>query len=333
MYKKVLMWYTNMYCIRAFYRVDKKAYERIIIMSKLKAFLQNPEYFITSPAAKGYLDWMPDGVYLKLLYRAKLKKKCNLKKPVLYNEKLQWIKIHDRKEEYKKMVDKYEVRAYISDKIGEEYLIPCYGVYDTWEDIEFDKLPSQFVIKCTHDSGSVEICKNINDWDKSGAESRIKEALNRNYYKAYREWPYKDVPARIIIEKYMTDSHTDDLMDYKVMCFNGKACVTEVHENRFTSGKEHTQTFYDRDWNPLPIVQRGLVPCKEHRDKPYCMDEMFRLSELLAEDMYHVRIDWYLIENRIYFGEITFFDGSGFEIFEDEEQERILGDMIKLPID
>lgn len=302
-------------------------------MSKLGEFLKNPEYFITSPAAKGYLDWIPDEVYLKLLYRAKLKKKCDLKHPVLYNEKMQWLKLYDRKPEYASMVDKYEVRKYITDRIGEEYLIPLYGVYDRWEDIDFDKLPDQFVIKCTHDSGSVEICTGKATWDKEGAESRIRLALQRNYYKAYREWPYKGVAARIIIEKYMVDESGNDLKDYKVMCFNGRAEVVEVHENRFVKGKEHTQTFYDRDWKVLPIVQLGLNPCTEHRDKPECMDELFRLSEQISADMYHARIDWYLLKNQIYFGEITFYDGSGFEIFENESQERFLGDMIHLPTD
>jgi hypothetical protein len=302
-------------------------------MSKLGEFIKNPEYFITSPAAKGYLDWIPDELYLKLFYRAKLKKKCDLKHPVLYNEKMQWLKLYDRKPEYASMVDKYEVRQYIADKIGEEYLIPFYGVYERWEDIDFDKLPDQFVVKCTHDSGSVEICTDKAAWDKDKAAERIKAAMSRNYYKAYREWPYKDVRARIIIEKYIVDESGEDLKDYKVMCFNGRAEVVEVHENRFVKGKEHTQTFYDREWNVLPIVQFCLNPCNEHREKPEYMDELFRLSEQISADMYHARIDWYLLKDKIYFGEITFYDGSGFEIFADEAQERFLGDMIHLPTD
>ena len=131
----------------------------------------------------------------------------------------------------------------------------------------------------------------------------------------------------------MVDESGEDLKDYKVMCFNGRAEVVEVHENRFVKGKEHTQTFYDRDWNVLPIVQLGLNPCTEQREKPVYMDELFRLSEKISADMYHARIDWYLLKDKIYFGEITFYDGSGFEIFADESQERFLGDMIHLPTD
>jgi len=299
-------------------------------MSKLKTFIENPEYFITSPAAKGYLDWVPDKLYLKLLYRVKMKESCNLKQPILYNEKVQWLKLHDRKPEYGKMVDKYEVREYIREKIGEEYLIPCYGVYECWEDIDFGKLPTEFVMKCTHDSGSVEICTNCNNWDKDGAEQRIRSAMKRNYYKAYREWPYKDVKPRIIIEKYMVDESGDDLKDYKILCFGGEAKLIEVHQNRFTKGKEHTQTFYTRDWEMTDIVQEGCEPVKVAEPKPQCMDKLIELSEALSKDMIHARVDWYLVGGKIYFGEITFYDGSGFERFMKKEYDKRLGDMMEL---
>jgi len=299
-------------------------------MSKIKAFLDNPEYFITSPAAKGYLDWIPDEIYLKLLYRAKMKERCNLKNPVLYNEKLQWLKLHDRKPEYQQMVDKYEVRSFITEKLGEDYLIPCYGVFEKWEDIDFEKLPDQFVIKCTHDSGSVEICTDKATWDKESAKQRIKDAMKRNYYKTYREWPYKNTIPRIVIEKYMVDESGDDLKDYKIMCFNGKAKIVEVHENRFTQGKVHTQTFYTKDWEKLEIEQEGCGPVKASTKKPDCLDKMLELSEVIAKDMIHVRVDWYLINGRIYFGEITFYDGSGFERFNKKEYDKMLGDLIEL---
>jgi len=299
-------------------------------MSKIKTFLDNPSYFLTSPAAKGYLDWIPDKIYLKMLYRAKLGKKCNIDKPQSYNEKLQWIKLHDRKAEYSQMVDKWEVRTYIAKLFGEEVLIPCYGVYNSWEEIDFDSLPEEFVIKCTHDSGSIVICRDKQTWNKEEAEIKIKSALKRNYYKAYREWPYKSVKPRIIIEKYMVDEASDDLIDYKIMCFNGKAKVIEVHENRFSNDKEHTQTFYNEKWEKLEIVQHGLEPVKAEREKPSFLDEMVEKSEIIGADMYHVRVDWYIINGKIYFGEITFFDGSGLEFFPNPEHDRYLGDLIKL---
>jgi len=299
-------------------------------MGKLKTFLQNPQYFITSPASKGWLDWMPDSLYLKLLYRATTGKKCNLKNPVTYNEKLQWLKIHDRKPEYSDMVDKYEVRKIIEKTVGGEYLIPCYGVYQAFDEIDLDKLPEQFVLKCTHDSGSVIICKDKAKFDIADAKQSLDAAMKRNYYSTYREWPYKYVKPRIIAEKYMVDESGDDLKDYKVMCFNGVAKVIEVHENRFTEGKEHTQTFYDRNWKNLHIVQEGLSYVKEERIPPLQLDKILELSEKLAKDMYHARVDWYIINDKIYFGEITFFDGSGFEIFPNPEDDMYLGSLLEL---
>lgn len=299
-------------------------------MGKIKTFLQNPQYFITSPAAKGWLDWVPDRIYLKVLYRVLTGEKCNLKNPITYNEKLQWLKLHDRKPEYADMVDKYEVRKVIRKKVGEEYLIPCYGVYDRFEDIDFNQLPEQFVLKCTHDSGSVVICKDKNAFDKEAAKQSLNAAMKRNYYSTYREWPYKFVKPRIIAEKFMVDESGDDLKDYKVMCFHGRAQVIEVHENRFTTGKEHTQTFYDRDWNKLSIVQEGLEFVKEERKAPPQLGRILELSEKVAQDMYHARVDWYIINDRIYFGEITFYDGSGFETFPNREDNVFLGQFICL---
>ena len=299
-------------------------------MGKIKTFLQNPQYFITSPAAKGWLDWMPDSLYLKLLYKAATGEKCDLKHPVTFNEKLQWLKLHDRKPEYADMVDKYEVRKIIENSIGAEYLIPCYGVYNSFEEIDFSSLPDQFVLKCTHDSGSVIICKDKTEFDRAAAKQSLDASMKRNYYSTYREWPYKYVKPRIIAEKYMIDESGDDLKDYKVMCFNGEAKVIEVHENRFTKGKEHTQTFYDRNWNKLTIIQEGLMYVTDERRAPAQLDKILALSEELAKDMYHARIDWYIINDKIYFGEITCYDGAGFETFPNKEDNVYLGSLLKL---
>lgn len=299
-------------------------------MSKIKAFIKNPSYFITSPASKGYLDWMPDEMYLKLLYRLKLGYACNLKNPKLFNEKLQWLKLNDRKPEYAQMVDKWEVRSYIEEVCGAQYLIPSYGVFNSTEEIDFNELPNRFVIKCTHDSGSVEVCTDKTTWDKESAVSRINEALKRNYYKTYREWPYKDVKPRIIIEKYIHDKSSDDLKDYKVMCFNGKAKVIELHENRFSSDRIHTQTFYSNTWEKLDILQPFADATIETAPKPAVLDIMLNLSERISADMYHARIDWYEVDGYLFFGEITFYDGSGFESFTKIEYDRYLGDLIDI---
>ena len=300
------------------------------IMSKIRTFIENPQYFITSPAAKGWLNWVPDSLYLKVLYRVIMRRKLNLKNPKEYNEKLQWLKLNDRKPEYSTMVDKYEVRGYIEDLLGDQYLIPCLGIYDSVDDIDIDALPDRFVLKCTHDSGSVEICKDKSSFDIEGARHRLSQAMKRNYYATYREWPYKYVKPRIIAEGYL-EGDGGDLKDYKVMCFNGEAKIIEVHENRFVEGKVHTQTFYDREWNIVPLTQVETVTVDRPGERPRQLDEILRLSELIAKDMYHARIDWYIEGDKIYFGEITFFDGSGFESFSTPEMERMLGDMIKLP--
>ena len=299
-------------------------------MSKIRTFIENPQYFITSPASKGWLNWVPDSLYLKVLYRVIMGRKLNLKNPKEYNEKLQWLKLNDRKPEYSTMVDKYEVRGYIKDLLGDKYLIPCLGIYDSVDDIDIDALPDRFVLKCTHDSGSVEICKDKSSFDIEGARHRLSQAMKRNYYATYREWPYKYVKPRIIAEGYL-EGDGGDLKDYKVMCFNGEAKIIEVHENRFVEGKVHTQTFYDREWNIVPLTQVETVTVDRPGERPRQLDEILRLSELIAKDMYHARIDWYIEGDKIYFGEITFFDGSGFESFSTPEMERMLGDMINLP--
>ena len=300
------------------------------IMSKIRTFIENPQYFITSPASKGWLNWVPDSLYLKVLYRVIMGRKLNLKNPKEYNEKLQWLKLNDRKPEYSTMVDKYEVRGYIEDLLGDKYLIPCLGIYDSVDDIDIDALPDRFVLKCTHDSGSVEICKDKSSFDIEGARHRLSQAMKRNYYATYREWPYKYVKPRIIAEGYL-EGDGGDLKDYKVMCFNGEAKIIEVHENRFVEGKVHTQTFYDREWNIVPLTQIETVTVDRPGERPRQLDEILRLSELIAKNMYHARIDWYIEGDKIYFGEITFFDGSGFESFSTPEMERMLGDMINLP--
>ena len=300
------------------------------IMSKIRTFIENPQYFITSPASKGWLNWVPDSLYLKVLYRVIMGRKLNLKNPKEYNEKLQWLKLNDRKPEYSTMVDKYEVRGYIGDLLGDKYLIPCLGIYDSVDDIDIDALPDKFVLKCTHDSGSVEICKDKSSFDIEGARHRLSQAMKRNYYATYREWPYKYVKPRVIAEGYL-EGDEGDLKDYKVMCFNGEAKIIEVHENRFVEGKVHTQTFYDREWNIVPLTQIETVTVDRPGERPRQLDEILRLSELIAKNMYHARIDWYIEGDKIYFGEITFFDGSGFESFSTPEMERMLGDMINLP--
>lgn len=255
-------------------------------------------------------------------------KKLDLKNPQTFNEKLQWLKLYDRNPEYTKMVDKYEVRKYISEKIGEEYLIPILGVWDRFEDIDFNKLPNQFVLKCTHDSGGLVICRDKSKLDIEAARKKINKCLKRNFYKITREWPYKNVKPRIIAEKYMEDSlQGNGLADYKVLCFGGEAKLIELHLDRY--GKRHTQDIYDVNWNKTTISQDGYISDK-FIEKPVQMDKIIELSQLLSANIRHVRVDWYIVEDKIYFGEITFFDGSGFSPFDDEKDDLYIGSLINL---
>jgi len=299
-------------------------------MGKIKSILQNPVYLLTIPASRGMLKWMSDKRYNMLLYRLSIHKKCNLKNPKTYNEKLQWLKLYDTKPEYGIYADKSAVRKHIEDTLGKEYLIKCYGVYEKTEDIDITNLPDEFVMKCTHDSGSIEICKNKETFDFEAAKARLKKSLKRNYYDVYRERPYKNIKPQVIIEEYLKETD-GDLRDYKVYCYGGKAKLFAIHEGRYVEGRTHTQTFYDVKQNKLDISQPGMEYEKGEQTIPEAIDKMIELSEILAKDMIHARIDWYYLDGKIYFGEITLYDGSGFEPFVDKDDE-FLGSLISLPL-
>lgn len=277
---------------------------------------------------QGLFNFLPDEQFLKLRYRLEMGERLNLENPQTFNEKLQWLKIHDRNPEYIKMVDKYEVRGYVAEKIGEEYLIPLLGVWDSFDEIDFDKLPNQFVLKCTHDSGGLVICKDKSQLDITAAKKKINKCLKRNFYYLTREWPYKNVKPKIIAEKYMVDRlQKDGLADYKVLCFSGKAKLIELHLNRFK--ENHVQDIYDINWNMTNIVQPGYSN-SDGIKKPTQLDKIIKLSNILSKGMRHVRVDWYIIEDKVFFGEITFFDGSGFASFQDINDDLYIGSLIDL---
>ena len=279
-------------------------------------------------AIKGYLNWMPDKTYLKIKYRLKIGKKLNLKNPKTFNEKLQWLKLNDRKPIYTKLVDKYEVRKYIQEKIGEEYLIPLIDVYNNVEEINFEKLPNQFVLKCTHDSGGIVICKDKSKLDIEKTKKKLKNAFKRNYFYWGREWVYKDIKPKIICEKYMKEENKDDLTDYKLMCFNGKVKCSFVCLNRNTE-KGLSIDFYDRNWNKMPF-KRHYPNSNIITSKPDNYERMIELAEILSKEINFVRVDFYEIDGKLYFGELTFFPGSGFEEFIPEKYDTILGEWINI---
>lgn len=280
---------------------------------------------------KGLTNIIPDKLYLKILYKCRVGKKINLKEPITFNEKLQWLKLYDRKDIYTTMVDKYEVKEYVANMIGEDYIIPTLGVYDKFEDIDFDKLPNQFVLKCTHDSGGIIICKDKEKFDVDNAKKIINKHLKNNYYYWGREWPYKNVKPRIIIEPYMEDKKYKELVDYKIMCFNGKAKMEFTCTERFSQGTLKV-TFFDLEWNKLPFERKYKASDKKI-EKPVNFKKMIELSEKLSKDITFVRIDWYEINGKLYFGEMTFYPGSGCEKFYPEEWDYNVGKLMKLPIE
>lgn len=273
---------------------------------------------------------IPDKLYLELTFEKRMNKKLNFNNPKTFNEKLQWLKLYNRDEKLINLVDKYKVKQYIVEKIGAKYVIPTIGVYNSFNDINFDKLPNQFVLKCTHDSGGIVICNDKSNFNIKNAKIKINKCLKRNYYYLGREWPYKNVTPRIIVEKYMEDKENKDLIDYKFMCFNGKVeCIFTCSERYNKYGLK--VTFFNRNWEQLPFERHYKSSNKEIK-KPNNLNKMIELSEILSKNFPFVRIDFYEINNNIYFGEFTFFPGSGYEEFNPEEWDLKLGNLIDLSL-
>lgn len=272
---------------------------------------------------------IPDKLFLQLLYRRVLNKKLDLTNPKTFNGKLQWLKLYDRRPQFTTMVDKYAVKKYVADIIGEKYIIPTLGVWDKPEDIDWDKLPEQFVLKCTHDSGGLVICHDKSKIDKGAALKKLSKSLKNNYYKEGREWPYKNVPRRIIAEKYISEDSSNDLRDYKFFCFNGKVKCFKVDFDRYTS---HKANYYDLNLKVLPFGETICPPdFKENICIPENIIEMIQLAEKLSDGSCFMRTDFYNIKGRIYFGEITLFPASGFGSFTIEEGDYTLGRWMELP--
>ena len=278
----------------------------------------------------GILNKMSDKSFLNLTYWVHYGRYVNWKAPQGFNEKLQWLKINNRKPEYSKLVDKCDVKEYVTGIIGEEYIIPTIGVWDKVEDVPFEELPEQYVIKCTHDSGSVSICKDKNTFDVSKVKKKLAKGLKTNLYYWGREWPYKNVCPRIIAEKLLidNDSITNDLMDYKLMCFNGKVKCSFVCSDRFND-EGLKVTFFDRDWKKMPFCRRYPSASYEiPAPKTYRM--MVELAEVLSVGIPFVRVDFYEVNGHPYFGEMTFFPGNGVEEFNPVEWDYTLGSWIDI---
>ena len=297
-------------------------------MSKLYNFITNKRLRFSYLTAMGLTHWMSDERFLKKEYYLAMGKTLNLNTPKTFNEKLQWLKLYNREPQYTMMVDKYAVKQYVANKIGSQYIIPTLGVWNHFDEIDFDELPNQFVLKCTHDSGGIVICKDKLNLDKRAAKQKLEYYLKRKYYYVHREWPYKNVKPRIIAEKYMSNDNGEDLNDYKLMCFNGQVKATFVCSDRFSEDGLKV-TFYDTNWKRMPF-ERHYPASKIDIARPKTYDEMRILAEKLAFKIPFVRVDFYEVHGRVYFGELTFFPGSGYEEFTPEEWDKKLGDWINL---
>ena len=290
------------------------------IIFKIIEFLKEPYKLLLFLDNKKILR-LDDKFYLKLMYKKNFNTDLNLENPKTFNEKMQWLKLYDRNEKYSLMVDKYEAKNYVKKIIGEEYIIPTIDVWNKFEDIDFSKLPQKFVLKCTHDSGGLVICRNKKDLNYKDVKKRIKKSLQKNFFYSFREWPYKNVKPRIIAEKYMENSGFKDLVDYKFFCFNGEPKFIYV-----SSGLENHSTaridFLDINYEKVGFKRKDYRSFDEIPAKPKNFEKMKELAACLSKDITFLRVDFYEIEGKIYFSELTFFPCAGYVPFDPEEYDK-----------
>lgn len=300
------------------------------LLTKAYKLIKNPELITLAFSKFGLYNSMDDKTYIEKMFKSIMGHPLNLKTPKTFNEKLQWLKLYNRNPEYTIMVDKYKVRDYVSEKIGEEYLIPLLGVWDNPDDIDFDLLPNQFVLKCNHNSGRVYICKDKESFDISKVKKELKKDLETDYYLPGREWPYKNVPRKIIAEKYMVDSYdSNEFTDYKFFCFDGYVDCVMVCLDRSSGNPKFY--FFDKEWNLKRYNKRGQeAPENFTIPKPICMDDMFEIASQLSKGIPFVRVDLYQSNNQIYFGEMTFYPDSGFDKNITREADLYFGSLINL---
>lgn len=305
-------------------------------MSKLKKYLHNPALLYPLATSRGLTRWMPDRTHLSIMHRVLIGRWPDLDNPRTFNEKLQWLKLHDRDPLYNTLVDKYAVKKYAADRIGSEHVAETYACWDRAEDIDVSGLPERFVLKTNHDCGGVVVCKDRAIFDLEPARAKLAEHLNTNYYWGGREWPYKDVKPCVFAEEYLEPDASGsppardeiDLTDYKFMCFDGEPRCAFTCIGRAKG--DLRVDFFDADWRHMPFARHypnaDVLPAA-----PRHLREMQRLARTLSEGIPFVRVDFYEQAERIILGEMTLYPGSGFEEFDQEEWDERLGDWIVLP--
>jgi hypothetical protein len=309
-------------------------------MNIIKKIIINPKKFLSlnyllkyAIGGRLFLLWLrigrfipSDKLYLKVFYRLSMHERLDLKNPKTYTQKIQWLKLNNTDPAFSRMVDKYQVREIIREKLGEEYLIPLLGVWHSFDEIDFDKLPEQFVLKTTHDSGTIIICKDKVSLDRAYAKKGLTKALRANYFYKSREYPYKNAIPRIIAETYMCDEKQTALTDYKFFCFNGKPEFVQITVNN--DGIKNSG-YYNMSFETIPFNTGNALP-QIAMPKPQNFDEMIKISELLSQDLLHIRIDLYNVNTKIYFGEFTFHNAGGIIHFDPPEWNKIIGDKLQI---
>lgn len=307
----------------------------MITLSKLIKYVFDSDFrFAINGSKFGKYKAMDDKAYLSRVFKGRMGYSPDLDHPVTFNEKLQWLKLHDRKKIYTTMVDKYEAKFYVSKLIGQEYIIPTLGVWDTFDEIDFANLPDQFVLKCTHDSGSVVIVRDKSNFDIEAARKKLERGLHRNFYAAGREWPYKNVKPRIMAEMYMQNGSSTDLRDFKLQCFDGLVDNILVCTDRFSS-QGVRYYYFDKNWIFLPYTETkydDIDPESLKKFQPKNLELMISLAEVLSAGLPELRVDFYEINGKVYFGELTFYSDGGFDTTITREADLIMGKKLKLPI-
>lgn len=294
--------------------------------------MKNKKYDFWAHALNRLVYVLPDKWYLFFRFKNRVGYWPHLNHPRTFNEKLQWLKLNDRHAEYTQMVDKIDAKKYVASIIGDKYIIPTLGVWNSVDEIEWDKLPNQFVIKVSSDSGGIVVCKDKQTLDIEKAKEKLTNGWGKNYYVHNKEYPYRDLIPRIIAEEYKEDESGYELRDYKIFCFNGEPKILFVASDRQKAGEDTKFDFFDLNWNHLPFTN-GHPNSKEHIAKPKNFEEMLEIAKKLSVGIPQVRIDLYNCNGQIYFGEITFFHWSGMTAFDPVEWDFKLGKLIKLPCD
>lgn len=299
-------------------------------MKKIIEYLKNPYKIALFLSNHHCLNWVSDENYAKLIYRAKFGRKLDLNNPETFNEKIQWLKLYDRNPKYSDFVDKYESKNIVKDLVGEEFVVPLLGVYNSFDEIDFDALPDQFVIKTTHDSGGYVIVRDKSKLNIAEARKKIESSQKTNYYKYSREWPYNNIKPRIIVEEYIVGKNGEEMKDFKLFCFNGEFEFGFIISGR--SQKILKMKYFDKDFNFIPVKQGGdKYILDESIPKPKSFDKMVELTKTLTKGFPFVRMDFIEVDDRLYVGEFTLYHWGGAMPFEPDEWDHKFGEFIKLP--